>query len=125
MDTDKSLQQLLYDLEKRLLQPDIRHSPGELAKLLANEFVEFASSGNVHDRQSIIDVLGQESAIRISITDFKASLLAPDMALVTYRAVFSDQEGEPEKHSLRSSIWKLADERWQMVFHQGTPTSNP
>ena len=120
MDTDKSPKELLYDLENRLLQPEIRHSPDELARLLADDFVEFGSSGCVYDRQAIIDELGQESTARGSITDFKAVELAPGTMLATYRAAFSEREGEPATHSLRSSIWKLTGDRWQMVFHQGT-----
>jgi hypothetical protein len=27
--------------------------------------------------------------------------------------------------SLRSSIWKFMDDRWQMVFHQGTVLGEP
>ena len=29
------------------------------------------------------------------------------------------------QHVLRSSIWKLIDGRWQMVFHQGTLSQAP
>jgi hypothetical protein len=31
-------------------------------------------------------------------------------------------DGEVSQHSLRSSIWKLVGEPWQMIFHQGTPS---
>jgi hypothetical protein len=44
--------------------------------------------------------------------------LAPDVVLATYRVVDETRK----QHTLRSSIWKLKDGRWQMVFHQGTPT---
>lgn len=124
MNSEKPLDKLLYDLEQRLLTPEVRHSPTELSKLLADEFVEFTSSG-IYDKQSIIEALGREPKIRIAITDFKSVSLAPDMALVTYRAVFSEPESLPAKHSLRSSIWKLTGGAWQMIFHQGTLTSNP
>jgi hypothetical protein len=50
MDSGQTLQQLLYQLEERLLQPEIRHSPAELAKLLADEFVEFGSGGRVYSK---------------------------------------------------------------------------
>ena len=125
MNTGDSLRQLLYDLEERLLQPEIRHSPADLAELLTDDFVEFGSSGLVFDKQSIVTVLGKESAVRFYLTDFKAVPLAPTAVLVTYRAVIFDKVKQLAKHSLRSSIWRLADDRWQMVFHQGTPTSAP
>lgn len=42
------------------------------------------------------------------------------MALVTYRGHRFATEHRPAANSLRSSIWKLRNERWQMLFHQGT-----
>ncbi len=122
MDSRESLQHQIYHLEQRLLQPEVRQSSSELTKLLADEFVEFGSSGRVYDRQSIIDELGKETSIRISITDFKTTVLAPGTVFATYRGVSFSRDGEPPKHSLRSSIWKLDGKKWQMVFHQGTPT---
>lgn len=121
MDTEDSLQRKLLQLEVRLLQPDVRHSSSELGQLLADEFVEFGSSGRVYDKKSIIEELGNESTIQISVADFKTVLLASDSVLITYRAVFVEGKGGPITHSLRSSIWKLRDGDWQMVFHQGTP----
>ena len=123
MDSNESLENQLYHLEQRLLQPEVRQSSSELAKLLADDFVEFGSAGRVYDRQSIIEELGEEDSIRIEITDFKTVVLASDTVLATYRAICSGGEAEPAKHSLRSSVWKLAGNRWQIVFHQGTPTS--
>ena len=123
MDTEEALRQLLYQLEERLLQPEVRHAPAELAKLLADEFVEFGSSGQVYDKPAIVEALARQSGIRISIADFRAVRLAPEAVLVTYRALSCYSEGELAHHSLRSSIWKQADRSWQMVFHQGTPTS--
>lgn len=125
MNDGKSIRQRLYRLEERLLQPDVRHSPSELKKLLADDFVQFGSCGRAYNKQSIIEELGKESNVRISISDFKAISLAPDTALVTYRAVFSNQYEKSEKHSLRSSIWKLTGDSWQLIFHQGTLTSAP
>nr|WP_242947776.1 hypothetical protein [Desulfosporosinus lacus] len=49
-------------------------------------------------------------------------VLAPDVVLATYRAVKSNESREEMRNSLRSSIWKFLDGRWQMVFHQGTRT---
>lgn len=125
MGDNKSIKQLLYELENCLLQPEVRHSRAELEKLLAEDFVEFGSGGHVYKRQSIIEELGKESNVEISMTDFKMVLLARDIALVTYRAVFTGPQGETSRHSLRSSIWKKVDDNWQIIFHQGTPTSAP
>jgi hypothetical protein len=89
--------------------------------LLADEFVEVGNSGRVYDKAAIIAELATEPPIHISISGFHAAQLAQGLVLVTYRAVMVDQSGG-ESHSMRSSIWKLNDETWQMLFHQGTPT---
>jgi hypothetical protein len=123
MNDGKSIRQRLYRLEERLLQPDVRHSPSELEKLLADDFVQFGSCGRVFNKQSIIEELGKESNVKISISDLKTISLAPDTALVTYRAIFAYEDVKSPKYSLRSSIWKLTGDSWQMIFHQGTPTS--
>jgi hypothetical protein len=125
MAADNPLYQLLYDLETRLLQPDIRHSPGELERLLAEDFREFGAGGRVYDRKAIIDALAVESETSITIIDFLLTPLAQDVALVTYRAVICDRDGQPGNYSLRSSVWKRTGDVWQMIFHQGTPTGRP
>jgi hypothetical protein len=33
------------------------------------------------------------------------------------------EDGMLERHALRASIWKCSPDGWQIVFHQGTPTT--
>jgi hypothetical protein len=119
------MRDLFRDLEEKLLRPQTRNSPDEVAALLHPDFFEFGQSGIVWSRQQIIDRLAQERSIEGSLTDLSVRSLAADLALVTYRAVGRDPAGGNEWHSLRSSVWKLTDGRWQMIFHQGTPTRTP
>jgi hypothetical protein len=123
MNADESTAHLIARLEERLLQPEIRRSRTELQRLLAAEFVEFGSDGKAHDRDSIIEELALESEVDISITNFQATALAPNVVLAKYRAVARKSTDAPGRHSLRCSIWKLRDGEWQMVFHQGTPVT--
>ena len=111
------LEKDLLELEVRLLQPDIRHSRESLSLLLAEEFREFGSSGRVYTRSEIIDALASETTAPFSISDFLAVPLSAGAALVTYRA------SRPGSSSLRSSVWVRRDDRWQILFHQGTKTS--
>jgi len=112
----QSLVLQLQALEEELLTPAVRRS-ARVAELLADDFVELASSGNVVTKQQIIAALAEEKAVSITTTDFQAKLLVPDVALVTYRAC---KHSHPPVHSLRSSIWKRNAGHWQMIFHQGT-----
>lgn len=116
------IDEVILTLENRLLQPEVRKSRAELTELLAEDFVEYGSSGLVHDRRSIIEALGEESSVTLNIKEFRTTRLKADIVLATYRAISSGDEGKPDQHSLRSSIWICNGGDWQMIFHQGTPT---
>ena len=110
----------LRHLEEELLQPEVRSSSEKLSALLADEFVEFASSGQVFSKAQVVEALRNEIPARRSLSDFQVVLLSGEIALVTYRATrASDSDPQPVQ-SLRSSIWRSRDGRWQMLFHQGT-----
>jgi hypothetical protein len=122
MEAVVSVEQHLRELEGRLLRPEVRKSPGDIDALLAEDFVEFGSSGHVFDKRQTIANLRTESPVRRSFEDFKTAQLDPGVVLTTYRAIRHGVTGEQPTFSLRSSIWRLTDGRWQMLFHQGTLT---
>ncbi|HKR28205.1 MAG TPA: nuclear transport factor 2 family protein [Acidobacteriaceae bacterium] len=108
----------LRSLEERLLDPEVRRDRTAVASLLAPDFLEFGSSGRTYNRDQILDLLASEPnrPRSVQLTDFAARLLAPHVALVTWRAIRPDGT-----QSLRSSVWIRREARWQMLFHQGTP----
>ena len=116
-----SIEAHLQALEEELLQPAVRKTASRVDALLADDFLEFGSAGRVFDKHAIIETLRSESPTRRSLTDFRAMILAQEIVLTTYRATTYSASGEQPLHSLRSSVWRLLDGRWQMVFHQGTP----
>ncbi|WP_315790045.1 DUF4440 domain-containing protein [Fischerella sp. JS2] len=125
MAAEYSQEILLRKLEERLLQPDVRRSALEVADLLADEFIEFGSSGRVFDKQQTIEHLQNEPIEPLtqrSITEFNTSVLAAGVVLVTYRVVRYSTASEEHVYSLRSSVWKLINNQWKIVFHQGTLT---
>jgi hypothetical protein len=83
---------LLRRLEEKLLQPEVRRSPDQIGVLLADDFVEFGSSGGVYNKQQVIEALEQEGppdpSIHLSLVDFIARRLASDVILVTYRTIY-------------------------------------
>ncbi|MDZ7965623.1 MAG: DUF4440 domain-containing protein [Nostoc sp. DedSLP03] len=122
MKADYLEESLFRELEERLLQPNVRKSAIDIIDLLADEFIEFGSSGRVFNKQQIIESLQNESIQPLTqrlITEFKILVLATGVVLVTYRIV-RHISGKQPVHSLRSSIWKLNNDRWKMIFHQGT-----
>ena len=121
MSADVSIEAHLRALEDELLQPAVRKTASRVDALLGEDFIEFGSSGRVFDKHDIIDILRSESPARRSLTDFRALPLGPGVVLTTYRATNYGASGEQPIHSLRSSVWRLLDGRWQVVFHQVTP----
>ena len=110
-------------LEERLLQPELRRSPQLLATLLADDFIEFGSSGRIFDKSQAIAVLQHEVTDKFTLTDFQTKVLAADVVLTTYQTARHSDETDQITTSLRSSIWKFLEGRWQVVFHQRTALS--
>ena len=107
-------------LEEHLLRSDTRRSPEQLERLLADDFVEFGQSGRVWDKPSVIGMLASElGAFAYSFEDFRVLLLAPTVALATYR-IRDATPGAVPQQALRSSVWVDRDGSWQLTFHQGT-----
>ena len=112
--TQSRSQSELLDLERMLLDPEVRHSRVAVELLLHPHFKEYGSSGRVYDRETMIRMMNREASGEITIRDFEVRMLSADVALVTYRSVGQDQEAR------RSSVWLKDDGRWQVIFHQGT-----
>lgn len=110
------LKKHIRELEELLLSTGVRTSPDELSRLLADDFFEFGSSGRVWHKR---DLMGKQGAgeVRMTLSEFELYPLSGEAVLATCRIMNEVTGGE----TLRSSIWKFRDERWQMFFHQGTP----
>lgn len=121
MKTDQTLEEHIRFLEEYLLKSEVRASPQELANILADDFVEFGSSGRIYDKKQIITALQQGTGREMRLMEFKVKLIGQDVALATYRtAWYLEPKGEP-RYALHSSIWRIDQGRWRIVFHQGAP----
>lgn len=109
------LKQVLQALELHHTKPETRATPEEMGKVLAAEFFEIGSSGIMFSREDCL-VEGGLEQWDVSMSNFEVHPLADDVVLTTYRI----EDRTRMRNTLRSSIWKLIDGRWQMVFHQGT-----
>ncbi len=111
-------------LEEALHRPEVRRARASVEALLAEDFVEFGSSGTVYQRAEIIDLLSEEGAGHDDLyaDGYVLTPIATGAVLLTYRTARM-VEGEAPRYVLRSSIWKLTELGWQMAFHQGTPAS--
>lgn len=109
----------LIKQEQQLL--DRTDSLDILVDLIDDEFTEIGSSSTVYDKAEVVRWLtSDDQSIRIG-TAFKVSKLSEDVFLLTYVSSIKDTPGSEIKKAMRSSIWRLRNARWRMVFHQGTP----
>ena len=112
----------------KLLQLATRADRQAIELLLADDFVEIGSSGERFDREAVITGLLTESSENGSparqIRNLGIAAVTDDVALVTYRVCRVDPDGTTTWR-WRSSIWRLEDGEWRMVFHQGTPIPAP
>ncbi|HZR64279.1 MAG TPA: DUF4440 domain-containing protein [Terriglobales bacterium] len=116
-----SIAEQLLELEKKLLDPELRRTPEKLSPLLADDFLEFGSSGHSMDKKRVLYLLKKMNPAKTLIEEFRAVELNGAAALVTYRAVSESTRVERTRYSLRSSLWVVRNGGWQILFHQGTP----
>jgi hypothetical protein len=121
----REIQVEIRALEERLANPGPGDSKESLAGMFAAEFREFGSSGRVFDAETVLGALGnvaqRPSRAPISLEGFRVERVAPNVVLATYLARVPAGPGW-KPPTLRSSLWCKREGRWQIVFHQGTPT---
>ena len=104
-------EQVCVELERSLLTTAVRTDPDALARLLHPQWQEIGASGRLMDREETLTSLGP---IDVSLDVVNVEKLADDVVLLVWRAI-----GD-RRSTLRSSIWKRENGRWQQIFHQGT-----
>lgn len=110
-------QQQLIELEWALWRTETRFDAAFMERTLAHDFAEFGRSGRVYARADTLAVPRQP--IDAKLRGFQLSMLADDVALLTY---VSEVRHEQLDAANRSSVWVRRNGRWQLRFHQGTST---
>lgn len=113
------LREKIRNLEEQLLQPEVRKDPAQLAELIADDFIEYGSSGKVYRKKDIIRALPVGPVTETEIEEYFARPLSPQVVLFDYMLVSRDKNAAEASRSERKSIWRLTEGRWQIVFHKG------
>jgi hypothetical protein len=92
-----------------------------LADLIDDEFIELGSSSIIYDKAGVLRWLASADQSERIGTSFKAQELSEDVILLTYISSIKDTPDSETKKAMRSSIWRLRNDHWRMIFHQGTP----
>lgn len=118
---EKTITEEIYQLEMSLLKPEIRSSFDKLNILIADDFIEFGSSGSVYNKKEILDKLPNSTEkTEYTVSDFNICILSDNIIQTTFKTDRTINSTE-KLISLRSSIWRKVNGGWQMFFHQGTP----
>lgn len=122
------IKEQLLKLENDLLQPEVRNSTEKSNEILADDFIEYCSSGYEYHKNKEETINGPVISNKAygKIIDFEIKKLSDEYVQVKYKMIKNDEPNEDRRYSLRSSIWKYIDGKWKMIFHQGTlvPKSN-
>ncbi|UTW55106.1 DUF4440 domain-containing protein [Kordiimonas sp. SCSIO 12610] len=120
--TYEHLKKTLWDLERKLSNPNLRGDSTELSQIMHDDFIEFGASGRCFDKTEIINLLvNEQNYVEYEVEKFTCTLLSPSVAHVTYIIPQrTDKNGSILYGSTRSSIWKNTNGEWQIYFHQGT-----
>lgn len=113
---DKNLKEHLQALEEKHTSITVRSDSEKLDEILADDFFEIGSSGYYYTKKDCLDT--GVVLTEMTLHDYEIYPLASDVVLATYYI----QDKTRNRNTLRSSIWKLIDGRWQLHFHQGTIT---
>lgn len=122
--SDPALLQALQALEVELHHPGVRLDARRLGELLHADFHEVGRSGRAYDRQTVAAFLAAQRLPPDVVSErFAVALLAPGVALLTYRSAHRAADGSLVHPTLRSSLWLWTGSAWQLRYHQGTPAA--
>jgi hypothetical protein len=112
-----TLYNMIFCLELEMINNDSKRNIDKLNAIIADEFIEFASSGNIYTKSNILEILPKTENLQINIYDFRIMELNDGIILATYK---TEKVCENPVIAIRSSIWKNFSGYWKIIFHQGT-----
>lgn len=113
--TDCSVFTGILGLEQELLSTEARHDADRLKMLLHDGFSEVGASGRTYGRDQVISFLASETddGSAAEVEDPIALQLADNLVMLRWST-------HAVRPSQRTSLWVFEQNRWQMLFHQGT-----
>jgi len=109
-------------IEAEMFTPEVCQSRIELESRYAVDFVEVTAGGKSYNREEIIKLLLDMAPAEVTIENFAARHLAPEVVLLTYRSHVNQPDGGASSSAIRATIWRLENSRWVADYHQATST---
>ena len=89
------------------------------ARLLADKFLGVYDSGFESKVQHVARAAKGPAVLHFELQAPRLIRLSPDLALLAYKARWTDREGKSRAAHI-SSLWERAGEGWQNIFSQDT-----
>ncbi len=125
--TDPEFADVLDELRKRepiFHRPELGTSRGDFESMTEPDFWEVGASGRRYSREEVLEELDRRFAAPHSdvweLSGFQCRRLADGFYLLTYTLV-----QDRSRLTRRTTIWRLTEEGWKIVFHQGTLVQGP
>jgi|GEM_PF-2394692 len=127
MENKNELFSRLQILEEELLNSEVRASKERLNELIADEFVEFGTSGKQYDKQMVLkDLPSEKGSYLVTASDFAFNEIEPGLVEITYQSVLIHcgmdtwQRGAKPAQlvSQNGSSWAISG-RWYFTEEQG------
>lgn len=121
--SDPELTEVLAELRKCELtfhRSELGTSRADFETMIEPDFLEVGASGRRYCREDVLDQLERRFAETHSdeweTSEIQCRKLAHGLYLLTYTLL-----QDKSRLTRRVTIWRLTDEGWKVVFHQGTP----
>jgi glyoxylase I family protein len=122
----KETEDQLIEREQSIVAAHQRGDVEAVETVLAEGFYEIGSSGRLFSKAEILQASTQIKILEYSFERFRVFSVDEQHAIVTYvaRTRRRYQGVESTTRTYRSSMWKLAEGQWRLIFHQGTPLAS-
>lgn len=105
--------------QESLWRGETRFDHAHMEVVFADDFAEVGRNGRAWTRDQILDIPAVDLRVELPLPGFAVRLLAPGVALATYRSVVGIAGGDGPDVAHRSSVWVHDGDHWRLVFHQG------
>ena len=113
----------IIELEKEAIMATFRRKSDVLEERLSDDFVEISNSGMRMSKSFLLKHLPAVEAYECNMSSAVVQELGEGACLITYLAEVQKKGCTQSTCSWRCSVWRKNGENWQMVFHQGTLTT--
>ncbi len=107
---------------ERSLHGSQRRERAWLEQILHPEFCEITRSGSFITRAQTIEALIKEEPQPVMLSSGFQLVRTSEVSLILH---YRSWDADGQRAALRASHWVREGQTWRMVFHQGTPASEP